>query len=293
MSNAHGVKNVLSFDIEDWFHILDLPENPMKDWSMHESRVEKNTLKILDIIKEKDARATFFVLGWIAERYPQLVKEIQRQGHEIGCHGHGHQLITDLSKENYRADLLKSSEILNHITGKNPVSYRGPGFSITTKNSWALEVIAECGFKYDSTIYPGRHGHGGILNFPSDPTKIIFNNTGRELFEFPITTDTILGKVMGFSGGGYLRLLPYHFIIKRKFKKCVNANRPVMVYLHPRDLDPETPKLKMPLYRRFKSYVNINSTEKKLERLLSEFKFTTLQSFMDNHQTENFQIIRM
>lgn len=282
MLTKTGIVNVLSFDIEDWFHILDLPDDQeVRKWSEYESRVEKASHKLLDLLWEKKVKATFFVLGWIAERHPALVRKIQNQGHEIGCHGYGHQLINALTKQKFRKDLLKARDIIGNITGEQPLSHRGPGFSITPANDWALRIIAECGFKYDSTIYPGKHGHGGHRQFTSRPVTIIVSRTGRELFEFPISVSKIFGKSMCFSGGGYLRLLPY-CIIKKKFHEFNAREQPVMVYLHPREIDLTSPRLTMPIKRRFKCYVNIKSAEKKLIRLLEEFNFTTLHDYFGN-----------
>jgi polysaccharide deacetylase family protein (PEP-CTERM system associated) len=276
------IVNILTFDIEDWFHILDLPnDKDISKWSEYESRVEQNTFKILTILQRYNVKATFFILGWIAERYPDLIKEIQNQGHEIGCHGYGHQLLNTLSKQEFREDLLKSQDIIGSITGKQPLSYRGPGFSITPENKWVLEIIAECGFKYDSSIYPGQHGHGGYPLFTSKPVIIRFNKSNRELFEFPVSVGKVFKKKMCFSGGGYLRLLPYR-IIKKKFHEFNAREQPVMVYLHPREIDLTSPRLTMPIKRRFKCYVNIKSAEKKLIRLLEEFNFTTLHDYFGN-----------
>ena len=283
--------NVLTFDIEDWFHILDLPDDRnISKWSEYESRVEQNTFRILTILQRYNVKATFFILGWIAENYPKLVQEIQKQGHEIGCHGYGHQLINTLTKKEFRSDLLKARDILGNITGEQPFSYRGPGFSISPENRWALKVIAECGFKYDSSIYPGQHGHGGYPMFTSDPVIIKFNKSNKDLFEFPVSVGKVFGKKMCFSGGGYLRLLPY-MIIKKKFNEFNAANKPVMVYLHPRDIDPDGPHLPMPINRRFKCYVNVKSTEKKLIGLLDEFRFTTLYDYSHNYlNTQDHEI---
>ena len=211
-----GIVNVLSFDLEDWFHILDISGiKGINDWSEYEPKIENITFKILDILQTGNTKATFFVLGWVAERYPHLVKRIHDDGHEIGCHGYAHQLITTLNKKEFSDDLLKARDIIGNIIGRQPLSYRGPGFSITADNEWALETIAECGFKYDSSIYPGKHGHGGHQDFTSSPVNVMFENSDKTLKEFPVSVTRVFGKQMCFSGGGYLRLLPY-FIIKKK-----------------------------------------------------------------------------
>ena len=255
------VVNVLSFDLEDWFHVLDIPEvKGIDHWSEYEPKIETITKEILNILQTKNTKATFFVLGWVAEQYPDLIKIIHESGHEIGCHGYAHQLITTLDQKEFSKDLLKARDIIGNIIGCKPVSYRGPGFSITADNEWALESIAECGFKYDSTIYPGKHGHGGHQNFTSAPVTIEFTKSNKSLKEFPVSVTRVFGKKMCFSGGGYLRLLPY-FIIKNKMMGFNMQKSPVMVYLHPRDFDPETPRLKMSAYRTFKCYINLKNTE--------------------------------
>ena len=288
-----AIVNVLSFDLEDWFHILDIPEAKGIDrWSEYEPKIENITDELLNILQMKNTKATFFVLGWIAEKYPNLIKIIHDYGHEIGCHGYAHQLITTLNQKEFSKDLLKARDIIGSVTGRPPLSYRGPGFSITVNNEWALGTIAECGFKYDSTIYPGKHGHGGHQNFSSDPVTIKFENSDKTLKEFPVSVTKVFGKQMCFSGGGYLRLLPY-FIIKKKFMHFNTQNNPVMVYLHPRDFDPDTPRLKMPFYRTLKCYINLKSTQKKFDRLLEDFDFTTLESFCKSNNWDNRHSVKM
>ena len=287
------IVNVLSFDLEDWFHVLDIPGiKGIDHWSEYEPKIENITNELLNILQMSKTKATFFVLGWVAEKYPKLVKRIHDYGHEIGCHGYAHQLITTLSQKEFREDLLKARDVIGIVTGRQPLSYRGPGFSITLANEWALETIVESGFKYDSTIYPGKHGHGGHQKFSSDPVTIRFKNSDKTLREFPVSVTKVFGKQMCFSGGGYLRLLPY-FIIKKKIVHFNAQENPVMVYLHPRDLDPDTPRLKMPAYRALKCYINLKSTLKKFERLLDNFKFTTLSSFCETYNWNNRGSVKM
>lgn len=287
------IVNVLSFDLEDWFHVLDIPGvKGIDHWSEYEPKIENITNELLNILQMKNTKATFFVLGWVAEKYPDLIKKISDCEHEIGCHGYAHQLITTLNKREFRNDLLKARNIIGDIIGRRPLSYRGPGFSITVANEWALETIAESGFKYDSTIYPGKHGHGGHQNFSSAPVTVRFEKSDKTLKEFPVSVTKIFRKRMCFSGGGYLRLLPY-FIIKKKIMSFNTQKNPVMVYLHPRDFDPDTPRLKMPAYRALKCYINLKSTQKKFERLLENFNFTALSSFCETYNWDNQRSIRM
>ena len=278
---------ILTFDIEDWFHILDLPgKNLAEKWDEHESRVERNTNRILELLARHQNRATFFILGWIAQRYPDLVRKIHESGHEVASHGFNHQLVTSMTKDEFRQDLIQSREILKNITGEYPVSYRCPGFSITRENDWALEELSSCGFLYDASIYPGKHGHGGHPAFDSEIVNIKFKRTGNELVEFPVSVSRVLGKEMCFSGGGYLRLLPLS-LIQKKIDQFNKAGNPVMVYLHPREFDPEGPRLDMPFKRRFKCYVNVKSAEKKLIQLLEQYRFATLQDYFKNKTITN------
>ena len=287
------IVNVLSFDLEDWFHVLDIPDvKGMNYWSEYEPKIENIAYKLLNILQMRNTKATFFVLGWVAERYPDLIRRIHECGHEIGCHGYAHQLITTLNQREFSNDLLKARDIIGSIIGRQPLSYRGPGFSITVDNEWALETIAECGFKYDSTIYPGKHGHGGHQNFTSAPVNVIFEKSDKTLKEFPVSVTRVFGKQMCFSGGGYLRLLPY-FIIKKKMVKFNPQKNPVMVYVHPRDFDPDTPHLKMSSYRTLKCYINIKSTTMKLVRLVEHFHFTTLSSFCENYDWDSRRSVKM
>jgi polysaccharide deacetylase family protein (PEP-CTERM system associated) len=284
---------VLSFDLEEWFHVLDIPNvKGMNHWSEYETKIEIITDSLLNILRTSDTRATFFVLGWVAERYPDLIKRIHDDGHEIGCHGYAHQLITTLNKRDFSDDLLKARDIIESIIGCQPLSYRGPGFSITVDNEWALETIAECGFKYDSTIYPGKHGHGGHQNFTSAPVNVMFENSDKTLKEFPVSVTRVFGKKMCFSGGGYLRLLPYS-TIKKKIVGFNAQKSPVMVYFHPRDFDPDTPRLKMSSYRKLKCYINLKSTTMKLARLLEHFNFTTLSSFCENYDWDTQDSVKI
>ena len=269
------ILNALSIDVEDWFHILDLKnEIPIADWHKMESRVSKNTIKLLSLFSQHGVRATFFVLGWVAEQFPQLVLEIKRQGHEIASHGYGHKLAYQQTPQEFRDDVTKVKRILERIIHQEVMGYRVPGFSIQNGNLWALDILKEEGFVYDSSICPAVRGHGGLDGSPIYPYK---HPSG--LWEFPISVFRFLGKNISFSGGGYLRFFPYSFI-KNAIKKINSQNQPVMVYLHPREIDVSQPRLKMPLNRRFKCYVNLHTTEKKLDRLLRDFNFASISEVL-------------
>lgn len=267
-----SVVHALTIDVEDWFHILNLRNGvPVEDYDQMESRVEANTEHLLSILHEAGVKGTFFIVGWAAERFPELVKAIHSQGHEVASHSYAHTLSYEMDQEAFRSDAAKSKEILENLTGEAVLGFRAPGTSITAANTWALDILLDLGFAYDSSIYPGKREHGGLPGASrfayQQPTPL-----GRSILEIPFSCLNVLGMNIGFAGGGYLRLLPY-CLIKRGLAEYSRQEQPVNVYVHPREIDPEHPRLKMPLYRRFKSYVNLRSTEKKMARLLQEYPF--------------------
>ena len=284
--------NLLSIDLEDWFHILDLRNGlpSTGEWDALPSRLELNTEIILELLSENKTIATFFVLGWIAQKYPGIIERINACGHEIACHGYRHDLISDLTPAEFRDDIRRAKLILEDTIGKKVKGYRGPGFSITLKNLWAFDVIAEEGFEYDATLYPGSHGHGGIPALPATPF-LLSTLRGHRIEEFPVTVATLGKYRFGFSGGGYFRLFPFAMI--SGLIKGLNARKvPVMVYIHPRDLDPLTPRLKMSMKRRFKCYVNIAGSQKKLQKLLKRHNFATIQGWR-NEWSESLEKISL
>ena len=282
--NLQETQNLLTFDIEEWFHILDLQDNQPKfsDWDAFPPRLEFNVERLLELLSGQTIRATFFILGWIAKKYPSIVNNICSLGHEIASHGYKHDLIYDLTREKFRDDIRRAKGTLEDITGKAVRGYRGPGFSITSQNLWALDIIVEEGFEYDATLYPGSHGHGGIHGLPSEPFVLITPDNYR-LVEYPASVCNIGGYQIGFSGGGYFRLFPL-FIITRLIKSFNNRGAPVLIYMHPRDLDPETPKLQMPFIRQFKCYVNLSHSYEKLRNILSKHSFLPISEWEAEHR---------
>jgi polysaccharide deacetylase family protein (PEP-CTERM system associated) len=259
-------------------------------------------------------KGTFFVLGWIAERYPNLVRRIQKEGHEIACHGYAHEMIYTQSKEEFRQDIRKAKAILEDITASEVIGYRAPSYSINNKSQWAFEVLVEEGFKYDSSIFPIRHDFYGIPNAPRFPFVISLNgnsnfeflmlnfekqqhgntaaplegitpnselSTQHYLLEFPISTVKVFGQNFPISGGGYFRLFPYSLI--RKGLKSINQkeNKPFIFYAHPWEIDPEQPRVKgLSSRSKFRHYVNLNRTEIKLRKLLEDFQFSTIRQLL-------------
>jgi len=263
---------ILTFDIEEWFHILDNKKTKtISDWNNFDSRIHLGMDLIYDILKKTEKSATFFVVGWIAEKYPEIIREIVDRGFEIGSHTHLHQLAYEQDRKTFYNDVEKSIKTLEDCAGKKVTSFRAPGFSITENNKWAFEVLHELGITKDSSVFPASRAHGGLPSY-NEATPSIIEYNGIKLKEFPINTHDVLGKPFVFSGGGYFRLLPYKII-----KNWTNQSNYVMTYFHPRDFDsdqPIVPGLSLP--RRFKSYVGIKNCKPKLEKLLNDFDFIDL-----------------
>jgi len=260
----------LTFDIEDWFHILDNPEtkNP-EQWESFPKRIHIGLDIILDLCAKYEIRATFFCLGWVAEKYPEQIKKIHDEGHDIGTHGYAHQLVYEQTEDEFRRDLKKSISLLKSITGEDVSAYRAPGFSITKDCLWAFDVLTECGIKYDSSVFPASRAHGGLKEVSVfQPFRLVTLN-GNHLIEFPIGTKTILRKPFVFGGGGYFRLAPY-FLLDKWFKESTY----VITYFHPRDFDTGQPSIPGLSYlRRFKAYYGIRNTLIKLEAVIKAQDF--------------------
>lgn len=269
---------IFSVDVEDWFHILDLPSTPpLSCWDSFPSHVEKNFLKLLDIFGGNETRVTCFFLGWVAEKFPHLVRKAAEQGHEVASHGYAHRLVYEQTPAEFLEDARKSKMILESIAGRPVIGYRSSGFSVTEKTPWFFETLMEAGFRYDSSIFPAPRQHGGMNGAHLAP--YVINSTRGVLTEFPMTVVKILGKPMCFFGGGYLRFYPYS-MIKTMTEKVRSEGRPVIFYIHPREVDPHHPRLPMGAIRAFKSYVNLASVESKIRRLISEVPMTTFQEFL-------------
>lgn len=271
-------KCIFSVDVEDWFHILDLPSTPpISDWDRLPSRVERNFLRLLDMFSERNASVTCFFLGWVARKFPHLVKEAAGRGHEIASHGYAHRLVYQMTREEFLEDAVKSKMILEDAAGQPIWGYRSAGFSVTQGTPWFFESLMEAGYRYDSSVFPAPRGHGGIKSAQFAP--YLYGGSGRPLIEFPMTVRKVFGKPICFYGGGYLRLFPYS-IIRRMTSDVLAGGRPVIFYVHPREIDPHHPRLAMGLARKFKSYFNLRSTEPKIRRLLSEFELVTFEKYI-------------
>ena len=254
---------VLTIDLEDWFQVYNFNKIiKFKDWDNHKVRAVNKTKRLLKILNEHNTKATFFVLGWIADKHPELIKDIHDGGHEIACHGYCHKPIFLMSKKEFAKDIDKAKKAIKKSCGVNPVGYRAPSFSIVKNTLWALDTLKKKGFKYDSSMVPGNnHPDYGIKNIPKRPFKI------KDILEIPMTT------FFGFPlGGGYFRLYPY-CLTKFLLKKRKNA----IFYVHPWEFDPKMPRYKLPLIKKFRHYVGLNSTEKKFKKLLKDFRFSRIE----------------
>ena len=267
--------NILTFDIEEWFHILDNDATKTEmEWSNYESRIHQNMDKIFRLLDDYNVKATFFCLGWIADKYPDVIKQIHELGYEIGTHSNMHQLAYEMTPDEYRNDLKKSIDTLEQFIGAKVKSYRAPGFSITQNNLWAFEVLHELGIENDSSVFPANRAHGGIPDF-KESNPCIISYQGVEIKEFPISTYNILGKDLIYSGGGYFRLFPYKAI-----KYMSKRSDYMMTYFHPRDFDPHQPMVEgLNLFRKFKSYYGLKTSYSKLRKFVSEYHFTDLKTY--------------
>jgi len=268
--------NALTIDVEDYFMVTAFSDVvKTEDWSKYESRVENNTLQILDILDEYRVSATFFTLGWVAEHYPKLVREIHRRGHEVASHGYNHRLTYDLSLQEFREDVRRSKALLEDIIGESIVGYRATSYSILKKSLWALDILIEEGFTYDSSIFPIHHDIYGYPEFSRFPVNIHREGVG-DILEIPISTINILGKNIPIAGGGYLRFFPIRFTEWGIHRLNEKEGKPVIVYIHPWELDPKQPRLNGRRLSIFRHYINMETTSSKLRGLLSKFKFAPI-----------------
>ena len=287
--------NALSIDLEDYFQVEAFASRiNYNEWDNYPCRIKQNTKKILNILDDYQIKATFFCLGWIAKRYPSLIKNIAQRGHEVASHGYAHKPIYKQSPKEFREDIKRTKNILEDITGKPVFGYRAPTYSITQKTLWTLEILAEEGYKYDSSIFPIKHDLYGIPNAPRFPFVVTFQHshvtrfniqtcklanlqTCQLLREFPLTTLRILNINIPVAGGGYFRLFPYAFIKNALKYINIKEKKPFVFYLHPWELDPNQPRINhIPWRSRFRHYVNLDKTEGKFRKLLSDFKFGTV-----------------
>lgn len=280
-----NMQNIMTVDVEDYFQVAALAESiKVSEWEGIPTRVVNNTQRLLDLFDQHNIKVTHFILGWVADKHPELVAEIHQRGHEVASHGYSHQLIYNQSPEVFRNETIRSKSLLEDITGSQVLGYRAASYSITRKSLWALDILGECGFTYDSSIFPIVHDRYGIPNSPKDP-YYIKTAEGHQLLELPLSTESWFGQTIPIAGGGYFRLYPYwlsKFLYRRREKK----QQPFIFYLHPWEVDAEQPKVDVSWFSRFRHYNNLDKCESRLSNLISEFKFDTMQSYIDTLDLE-------
>ena len=266
--------NALTCELEDWFHILDSDKTPrFEDWDKLPLCAERNVERLLQLFENTHVRATFFCLGWMAERLPQVVRKCQAAGHEIGSHGYAHMMARRTNRVIFQEDIVHAKRVLEDITGSEVIGYRSPGFSVKNGNTWFFDAVWESGYRYDASVFPAHHGHGGFLGI--DPGPHLIPTSGGPLVEIPVSTVSLLGRRVCFFGGGYLRISPLP-VIRWGARHLQKQRRPLIVYVHPREIDPDHPRLPLGLWRRFKCYNNLRTTFPKLKWLCQHYRFGTM-----------------
>jgi len=272
------VTNALTVDFEDWYQGLEIPH---QDWAGFEDRIRHSADRLLDLLDRGRTKATFFVLGTVAEKHPELVRQIAAAGHEVGTHGWSHTMVYRMTPETFSAELRRSIELLETLSGQRVLGHRAPFFSITRRSLWALEILARCGIRYDSSIFPVLNYRYGIEDAPRWPYPI-GNGKADGLTEFPITTWRILGRNVPVAGGAYFRILPYAFT-RAAFRAINRAGYPATFYVHPWEVDPEHPRIPLPRRIAATHYANLKVTEPRLRRLLSDFTFAPMKDVLGIH----------
>lgn len=285
LAKDKGTTHAMTIDVEDYFHVSALAEViPPEDWESQPSRVEKNTQRLLDLFDSHEVKSTFFVLGWVAERFPALVREIAQRGHEVASHGYSHQLIYNQTPDTFRQETQRSKDILEAIVQQPVEGYRAASYSITSRSLWALDILSEIGFKWDSSIFPVYHDNYGIPDTPSVP-YLIKTSCGTQLIEYPITTANMFGLNLPAAGGGYFRQFPYA-VFRYLFRRASESNSiPKLFYLHPWEIDPEQPQFSNASWlSRFRHYTNLDKCEDRLVRLMQDFDFGTISDSIRQYQ---------
>ena len=275
--------DVFTIDVEDWFHILETKGTPdLPAWDALPSRVEKNLRALLELLDACNVKATLFTLGWVAQHFPRLMREAADRGHEVASHGYAHQVVHGLSAAQFRDDIRRAKAALEDATGRPVRGYRAPGFSITRETPWAFDEIVAAGYSFDSSVFPAPHGHGGMPDVSRHPWVV--RSASGPLVEFPISVAATPLGPQCFFGGGYLRLFPLGLVM-RMAEQVRKDGRSVIWYIHPREIDPDHPRLHMPLRRRFRSYVNLRGTPAKLKAILASGNFATMGELADRIST--------
>lgn len=281
--------NILTFDIEEWFHLLDFDATRGEEqWKNYEMRIHENIERLFRVLEDTNTNATFFIIGWVAKTYPDLVRRIAEK-YQIGSHTMSHQLVWQQSRKEFCEDVSASIKLLEDITGKKVECFRAPGFSIRESEAWAFETLYDLGIRYDSSVFPAPASHGGMPSYGAAVPSIV-EVGGVQMKEFPIPYHKVAGQHIVFNGGGYFRLMPYN-VIRSWSKQCGNY---CLSYIHPRDLDAGQPMLEgLPLTRRFKSYVGLKGAEKKLRQYLTDFRFTDIETAVNEVDWQNAPVVKL
>jgi len=276
--------NILTVDVEDWFHILEVDGGYTRaDWDGLDARAERNTDRLLGLFDAAGVRATFFVVGWLARRQPGMVRRIAEAGHELGSHSYWHEVLPRHDRGSLAADLAASKALLEDLSGREVSGFRAPGASLTPAQAWTFDVMLEAGFRYDASLCPGYSSHGGFPSPWLEPHRL--RCASGYLDEVPWATIGVAGRRFPYSGGGWLRLFPYP-LLRLAARSENRAGRPATVYVHPREIDPEQPRMELPALRRFKYYVGLAGTEAKLHRLLRDFRWMGASDWLAAHRSE-------
>jgi polysaccharide deacetylase family protein (PEP-CTERM system associated) len=274
-TDAGATLNAFTVDVEDYFHVAALASAVSREsWPTREYRVTGNTERLLGLLDEKGIHGTFFVLGWVAERSPELIRRIAAAGHEVACHGYSHELIYRQTREQFREETRRAKGLLEEATGGSVLGYRAASFSIVRSTLWALDDLIDLGFQYDSSIFAIRHDRYGIPGASPIPGRITAPS-GRSLLEFPMSPASFLGLKVPVTGGGYFRILPYS-LTRAGLRRINAAGRPFSFYLHPWEIDPDQPRISVGAFSRFRHYTNLHRCEDRLRRLLREFRFGSM-----------------
>lgn len=268
------ITNALTIDFEDWYQGLEIP---YAEWDKFEDRIDFIGNKLLQILDEEDTKATFFILGFIAEKHPHIVKKIQDAGHEIGTHGFSHTLIYQQKPEVFREEMKRAVSFLENLVGHKVIGHRAPFFSITKDSLWALDILNEVGIEYDSSIFPILNYRYGIADAPRFPYQI--EGDGYKLQEFPVSTLKLPGVTLPVSGGAYFRIYPYQ-LTKQALKAINRSGKPMTFYLHPWELDPEHPRIPLPKRISLTHYFNLKATERRFRKLLRDFRFAPMKEVL-------------
>jgi polysaccharide deacetylase family protein (PEP-CTERM system associated) len=280
---ATATANAMTVDVEDYFHVSALAESiARKDWDSMEFRAERSTDRLLEMFAEKDIKATFFVLGWVTKKTPALVRRIHAAGHEVACHGLTHELVYRQTPEVFRQETRDSKAMLEDTIGAPVIGYRAASYSITRQSLWALDILCDLDFKYDSSIFPIAHDRYGIPGASTRPGPISAPN-GKRIVEFPLSTKDVLGRRVPVAGGGYFRLFPYWFTRWALARVNRDDAMPFVFYLHPWEIDPDQPRVKASALSRFRHYNNLDKCEARLRSLIGDFRFTTMRDVLRPH----------